>query len=452
MDLNEIQPEASGSGEGFEKKHYIAITVLLVLLAVLLTFVVTYVVLSVDYEEELNKINDYYLQQLQTVGEFKSVIDLYNSMPEELRNIEMYKKLAYIDGYFRYHYAGELDDDEIIYMVANGYIAGAGDRFGAYYTADEFDTLLGDVSGSSVGIGVYVTADMETEGIRISYVMNGGPAYRAGLLPGDIITHVNGTEVSNLGYYVALDKIKGVEGTEVRLSVLRGNETFEKTLTREKINIESVIYNKHENDSKTGIIRIVEFNNNTAQQFITAVKAAMADGCEQLVFDVRGNPGGTLDSVAEILDFLLPSGKIVTVKYGNGSEPDVIYSDDQGDEFEALYGKDVRMAVLVNGSTASAAELFSCALKDYGKAILVGEKTYGKGCGQNVLPLYDNSGLVFTTFLYDPPVSENYNGKGIEPTVKAELSEEAKKKNIFDLKHSEDDQLKAALEALNNIE
>ena len=104
---------------------------------------------------------------------------------------------------------------------------------------------------------------------------------------------------------------------------------------------------------------------------------------------------------------------------------------------------------MVNGGTASAAELFTCALKDYGKAIVVGEQTYGKGCGQNVLPLYDGSGLIFTTFYYDPPISKNYDGEGIAPDVIQELSEEASKKNVFELSHNEDDQLKAALEALN---
>ena len=165
------------------------------------------------------------------------------------------------------------------------------------------------------------------------------------------------------------------------------------------------------------------------------------------MFDLRGNPGGTLTSVLEMLDFLLPSGIIATVRYADGTSQKYT-SDGIGEEFSTLYGNDIKMAILTNGYTASAAELFTCALKDYEKAIVVGEKTYGKGCGQSVVPLSDGSGLAFTTFLYDPPKSANYNGVGITPNIEKELSEEASSKNLFDLSHNEDDQLKAAVEAL----
>ncbi len=431
-----------------DRKYYIAITSLFVALAILLTFVITYVIASISFDKELEKIEDKYREQLDYIGEFRTIIELYNSLPEELRNIETYEKLAYIDCYYRTNYVGEIDEEKLIYMVANGYIMGAEDMYGGYYTADEFKTVLGDVEGNTVGIGVYVTADLETDGIRISYVMKDGPANEAGLLPKDIITHIDGKSVTELGYYTAIDQIKGEAGTKVKLTVLRDGKYFEKTLTRKTVNVESVIYTKHESAEDVGVIRIVEFNNTTVEQFLAAVDEAIKnDGCTSLVFDLRGNPGGTLPSVVDILDFMLPEGIIITQRYASGEKMEY-RSDNEGDEFEALYGKDIKMAVLVDGSTASAAELFTCAMKDYEKAIIVGEKTYGKGCGQNVVPLYDGSGLVFTTFLYDPPKSKNYNGVGIAPDVKAELSEEASKKNIFERSHDEDDQLKAAVEAL----
>ena len=127
-----------------------------------------------------------------------------------------------------------------------------------------------------------------------------------------------------------------------------------------------------------------------------------------------------------------------------------IPSDLEGEEFTKLYeDKEIKMAVLVNGDTASAAELFTSAMKDIGDVIIVGEKTFGKGCGQNVIPLSDGTGFVFTTFMYDPPISPNYDGVGISPDIEAKLSEDASNKNIFELSHAEDDQLKAAVEALN---
>lgn len=431
-----------------DRKYYIGITALFVALAVLLTFVITYVIVSISFDRELEKIEAEYREELDYIGEFRTIIELYNALPEEQRNIETYKKLAYIDYYYRTNYVGKIDEEQLVYMVANGYVMGMEDMFGGYYTADEFKTVIGDVEGNTVGIGVYVTADLETDGIRISHVMEGGPAYEAGLLPKDVITHVDGKSVTELGYYTAIDLIKGEEGTEVKLVILRNGEYYEKTLTRKTVNVESVIYKKHASQDGVGIIRIVEFNNATYAQFKAAIETAIKkDKCKSLVFDLRGNPGGTLTSVVDMLDFMLPEGVIVTQRYAGGEKEEYL-SDNEGDEFEALYGKDIKMAVLVNGGTASAAELFTCAMKDYEKAIVVGEKTYGKGCGQNVVPLYDGSGLVFTTFMYDPPKSENYNGVGIAPHIKAELSEEASKMNIFELEHDKDDQLKAAVEAL----
>ncbi len=426
------------------RRYYVATTSLLVALAILLTFVITYVIMSVSHKDEIEALKG---QHDDYIGEFSSIINMYNSLPSELRNIETYKKLAYIDAYYRTYYAGKIDEDALVYMVANGYIMGAQDKFGGYYTADEFKTILGDVEGEAVGIGVYVTADMEIDGIRISYVMKDGPANEAGLLPGDIVTEIDGKKVGTLGYYTAIDLIRGEAGTEVKLTVLRDGKTFEKTLVRAVVKVESVIYTKHETESDVGIIRIIEFNKETTEQFISLVKKAMGEGCKSLVFDLRANPGGDLDAVVAMLDFMLPEGVIVTQRFSDGTKMEY-KSDETGEEFEALFGKDVPMAVLVNGGTASAAELFTCALKDYGKATIVGEQTYGKGCGQNVLPLYDGSGLIFTTFLYDPPKSANYDGVGIAPDVKKELSESASKKNIFELAHHEDDQLKAAVSAL----
>ena len=432
-----------------DRRYYISITCLFVALAILLTFVITYVLLTISHNKEIDELGEKYEETLDNYGEFRTIIELYNSLPKEMRNIETYKKLAYLDYYYRTSYAGEINEDELIYMVANGYILGIGDLYGGYYTADEFKTVVGEFEGNTVGIGVYITSDYEVDGIHITYVMKDGPAHEAGLLPGDIVTHVDGKRVSDIGYYAATDLIRGEENTQVELIILRDGKYIEKTLTRKAIEAESVIYTRHESEAGVGIIRIVEFNNATTAQFFSAVEQAInVDGCTKLVFDVRSNPGGVIDSVVEILDFMLPEGVIVTQRYANGEKHEYL-SDSEGKEFEALYGTDIEMAVLINSSSASAAELFTCALKDYGKAVIVGEKSFGKGCGQNVIPMYDGSGFVFTTFLYDPPKSENYNGVGISPDIQAELSEEAKLKNLFELLQSEDEQLKAAVEALN---
>lgn len=422
-----------------DKKSYIAITVLLIVLAVLLTFIITYACLD-------GALRSQYEEYMETVGEFKTIVELYNSLPEEMRNFEMYEKLAYIDAIYRTNYMGEIDEEKLVYALLNGYIVGAGDQFGAYYTADGFSDMMGETEGNTVGIGVYVAIE-DTGYIKILYVMSNGPAYEAGLLPGDIITHIDGQSVLELGYYDAIDLVKGDAGTEVELTVLRKTETVNVKVKRAEVETESIIYSKHQEDETVGVIRIIDFNNGTPEQFINAINELMNDGCKSLVFDLRNNPGGTLSSVVEMLDFLLPKGDVVKIRYSDGYI-EKYSSDEKGEEFIKLYGSDVKMAVLVNGNTASAAELFTCALKDYGVATVVGETTFGKGCGQNVLQLPHGDGLAITTFLYDPPSSPNYNGVGIKPDVKAELSDEAANKNIFELKHSEDNQLNKALEAI----
>lgn len=428
-----------------DRKYYIAITSLFVALAILLTFVITFVITTVKYDEKLEMLENSYNE---AVGEFSSIIQLYNALPEEMRNIETYKKLAYIDYYYRTNYVGELNEEQLVYMIANGYIVGAEDLFGGYYSKDEFASIMNDVGGSGVGIGVYVKADSETGNICILHVMKDGPSAEAGLLAKDIVTHVDGKSVVEVGYDTALDLIKGEENTTVKLTVLRGGKSLDITVTRRNYEVETVVYNKHQTENGVGVIRIMDFNGATAAQFMAAIETAInKDKCTSLVFDLRDNPGGLLTAVVEMLDFMLPEGVIVSQRYADGEKIEY-KSDAAGAEFEALYGTDIKMAVLVNGGTASAAELFTCALKDYGKAIVVGEQTFGKGCGQNVIPLGDGTGLAITTFMYDPPKSENYNGVGIEPTVPAKLSEEAAKKNLFELSHSDDDQLKAAIKAL----
>ena len=442
MDINEnysvigAEPKKSSA---IDKKSYFAITALLVVLAVLLTFIITYACLD-------GKLSAQYEEYMETVGEFKTIVELYNALPEEMRNFEMYEKLAYIDAIYRSNYIGEIDEEKLIYSLLNGYIVGAGDQFGAYYTVDGFSAMMGETEGNTVGIGVYVAVE-ETGYIKILYVMSNSPAYEAGLLPGDIITHIDGQSVTELGYYTAIDMVKGEKGTEVEITVLRKGNSLTVKVNRDQVETESIIYSKHQEDETVGVIRIIEFNNNTPEQFINAVTSLMDSGCKSLVFDLRNNPGGTLESVVEMLDFMLPKGDVVKIRYSDGYVQ-TYSSDNSGDEFTKLYGDNVKMAVLVNGNTASAAELFTCALKDYGVAKIVGETTFGKGCGQNVLMLPDGDGLAVTTFLYDPPSSPNYNGVGIEPDVKVELSEEAAQKNIFELLHSEDNQLNKALEAI----
>lgn len=425
-----------------QKKSYIAITAVITLLAVALTFFITYTSMYNQLLDERERLEEEYADRLDALGDFSSIAKLYEALPDELKNIEMYKKLAYIDMYYRSKYVGKIDEEKIIYTVANGYILGAEDVYGEYYTADDFKTIMSDASGNKVGIGVYVSLDVDTGYIKILSVMKNGPAHKAGMLAGDIITHVDGVDVAEKGYYTAIDMVTGEVGTEVNLTVLRGGEELTFKMKRAKVETETVFYHKYKYDETIGVVRVVEFNDALPKQFKDAVSALLLDGCTSLVFDMRNNPGGTLYSVVDILDYLLPEGDLVYIKDANGKVMEK-YTSDSG-------YINVPMAVLTNGNTASAAELFTSALKDYGAAVIVGEKTYGKGCGQSVVELPDGSGLRFTTFLYDPPKSENYNGVGILPDYEIALDESLEGINHFEYTDDNDNQLKKACEALGS--
>jgi len=208
-------------------------------------------------------------------------------------------------------------------------------------------------------------------------------------------------------------------------------------IERSFVTEQTVDYRVYSLDSSVGIIKITSFDTKTVEQFKNAVSALQAEGVTKLVFDVRNNPGGELVSICTILDSLLPEGPIIRTVDKSGTETTPYKSD----EAEL----DMPMAVIVNGSTASAAELFTSALMDYEKATVVGTLTYGKGCMQSIFPLQSGGALSLTTALYYPPFSENYNEIGITPDVVVELEGEAAEKNIYKLTDEEDTQLKAAV-------
>ena len=195
-------------------------------------------------------------------------------------------------------------------------------------------------------------------------------------------------------------------------------------------------------DSSVGIIKISEFDGNTPTQFVAAVEDLQSKGCEKLVIDLRYNPGGELSSIVTTLDYILPEGPIVRIFDADGNEVKTYYSE--------ATELDMPMAVLVNGSTASAAELFTSAVRDYNKAVIVGTTTYGKGCMQTTIPLSDNSAVSVTYRMYNPPFSDNYHGVGIVPDVEVELDESLTGKNIYKITDEEDNQLAAAVKSLDN--
>lgn len=322
-----------------------------------------------------------------------------------------FQKLEEINDYARVNYIKPIDDTSVLDQMAIGYLMGLNDPYAAYYTSDEFARLTEENEGQLVGIGISVCPSSDGA-IEILTVYPDSPAAEAGFQSGDEIVKVDGQYASEIGFNQATDLLHGEVGTTVTLTVCRNNEEFETSVIRENVEIPSVFYQM---DGNIGYIKITAFHQSTVSQFQEALTDLINQGANSLVFDLRDNGGGTLDSVCSILDTLLPEGVLVRQTRADGNTE--VLASSGAEEI------DLPMAVLTNGNTASAAELFTCDIKDYEKGIQVGEKTYGKGVLQTTHLLQDGSAIKLTTAYYNPAKSDNYDGVGLIPDYEVGLSE-----------------------------
>lgn len=363
-------------------------------------------------------------------------MDVFNTKVQGLsEREEMYNKLEKLDNLVRSKYVGAIDEKSLLDGIAAGYVSGLNDKYAHYYSIDDYEDQKLGSDGYTVGIGVTVTKE-ESGYISVVSVTNGSPAAEAGILVGDVIVGVDGEDVLALGYDAAVKRVRGVEGTTVSIVVRREGEDTSLNVARKKIDIVSSYGEMIEGD--VGYVRITEFNGATPTQFETAVSDLIQQGAKAFLFDVRDNRGGTVNSVAEILDYLLPKGVLATAVYKDGTET-VLHESDEERQL------DLPMTILVNGNTASAAELFAAAIRDFDKGELVGETTYGKGVMQETYSLEDGSGVTITVAQYNPPKSGNYDGVGLKPDYEAaspaSLSESSPDKQT-------DPQFKKGLEVL----
>lgn len=354
-------------------------------------------------------------------------------------------KLEELDRNFRAQYIGEIDDEKVIEYMLTGYIYGTGDAYAEYYTEDAFNAAMSDMNGSLEGIGVSVIYNAELGAIEILRVYPDSPAEKAKVKEGEFILYVGEEKlrVSEIGYYAAINAVRGKAGEDAYIYVSSdGSESSlkEYVITRAAIDKITVSYHQCEEDSSVGIIEISEFDSKTPEQFKNAVNELVTLGCSKFVFDVRNNPGGELNSVVSVLDFILPEGPVIRIFDKNDNEVNRMNSDESHIDYP--------IAILTNSNTASAAELFTSAIKDYEMGISVGTKTYGKGCMQTTVQLSDGSAYKVTYRFYKPPFSESYHGTGIEPDIDVELSEEASGISIYKLADKDDNQLMAAVKEL----
>ncbi len=341
----------------------------------------------------------------------------------------------YVDTYF--YYDEDMDMDAIAENVYKAYIEGLDDPYSAYYTEEELASMLESVTGTYCGIGAVVSQNVNEE-VIILLPYEGAPAFEAGLRPGDVILAIEDTELTGMELDQAVAIVKGEEGSAATFTVRRGEDIFEVEITRRKIDIPTV--SGEMKDGNIGYVQITSFDTVTVEQFTTIVDDLLAQGAKGLIFDLRDNGGGSLDSVVKMLDYLLPEGILVYMedKYDNRKN---YYSE------EGCIDENIPMVVLINGNSASASEVFAGALQDYERAQLIGTKSYGKGVVQNLMPLSDGSGLKLTIAVYFTPLGRNLNHNGIDPDTVVELEVD---ENSYDetgfLKEECDTQLQAALQ------
>ncbi|MBQ2999456.1 MAG: hypothetical protein IJD64_03250 [Clostridia bacterium] len=369
----------------------------------------------------------------------------------------------------------ELDEEEMMAAALKAYVYATGDPYAAYYTAEEYAAMMASSEGKTQGIGVNVAyTKIEYDGktqevIQVFHVTKDSPAddEENGVKPGDVIYAVesNGSflTVDSLGYEAALQKLQGVAGTTAKFQILRKENgvwsaPIERSVVRAEFTSDSV-YGEVSDSGEVGIIRIIQFDLTTPKQFSAEVDRLKKAGCERFVFDLRNNPGGTLQSIEAILSYFLSEGDVlirVKDKAGNEEISKVksvkysgIYEGCSVSESDIGKYKDLNAVVLCNGGTASAAELFTATFRDYDLGAIVGEKTYGKGSMQTIMPLvqygYTGALKLTTAMYYSGKDTKGYDGIGIDPDHKVALEGEG---SIYIREEADDNQLRFAIDLL----
>lgn len=352
-----------------------------------------------------------------------------------LSDTKTVQKLNYLESLINEEYLEEKEEDSLREGLYAGLMSGLNDPYSTYYTAEQYKELNTSNEGSYVGIGAVLQKDKD-RGAKIVQLYEGGSGEQAGLKKGDVLKAIDGEDVTEKETSDIASMIRESDKDSVTLTIQRDEETKEIKVEIRDVEIQTV---SHEMlDDETGYIRISEFSEVTSNQYKKAFEDLQDKGMKKLVVDLRDNPGGLLTAVCDVLRQILPEGLIVYTEDKNGKK-----------EEEKCDGKSelaMPLAVLVNGGSASASEIFAGAVKDYGIGTIVGTTTYGKGVVQTIQPLSDGSAVKITIAKYFTPKGNDINKKGIAPDVEAELSEDST--DWTELTHEEDTQLQSALKEI----
>lgn len=351
---------------------------------------------------------------------------------------DRYTKVTKLEEYVKDNYLYDVTDEQLEKGELKGVVSGLGDPYSEYYTKEEYDKLMEFTSGTFYGIGVVITKG-EDNLITVISPIKESPADKAGIKSGDKIIKINDQEFTADKMQDAANLMKGAKGTDVNVTILRSTtgETKDLVITRDEIQVETV---SSQNIDNLGYISISQFDEKTGDEFDEAIDSLTAQNIEGLILDLRGNPGGVVDTAAHIADKLLPEGMIVYAENKNGKRDFEFKSD------PAYFDKP--LVVLIDGGSASASELLSGAIKDYGRAQLIGKTTFGKGIVQTANRFPNGDGIKLTTAEYFLPSGTSIHKIGVKPDIEIDLPADIK--GIGPDYKDVDIQLQKAIEILNN--
>ena len=399
-----------------KRKYNIYKTIMIIVLTAFITFIITALV-GYNYV---------------TKGDGAKLLVRETSSNQDLIvQLEKYKSI--IDEF----YLGEVNEEDLKEGAIKGYIEGLGDPYTEYISKEEMKEYMEDTLGNYVGIGIYMLLDEENGKIKVLAPMKGSPAETVGIKSGDIIETVDGEEYTKDEMSEVANKIKGKEGTTVKIGIKRGEENLEFEVTRQNIKVNPVEGKILENN--IGYIQFASFDETTYEDFKAKYEELKNQGITSLIIDLRNNGGGLVDQATDIADLFVEK------------DTPLLYEVDKDENEEVIKAENdvtinIPTIILTNENTASASEILAGALKDLGKAKIVGTKTYGKGIIQQIIPLSDGSGIKITTEEYQTPNRNKIHEVGIEPDEIVELPETVT--NVLEILEDQDTQLQKAIELL----
>lgn len=368
---------------------------------------------------------------------------IYNKIIKDVASrSNLYSSVSEIDDLVRENYFGEINENLLTAMMSGGYVEGVGDRYSYYMTADDYTAYKEEEKGNKGGIGIIAVYDSQNNNIYVAEVSEGSPAQLQGISKGDVITAVDSVAVSQGNYEDLMESLNGQKLTNVQVTFTHGGES--KTVSVARGYAAQTVYYSVANN--IGYIKITAFYSTTAQQLEKALKHMSSNSVSSIIFDVRNTDTGLIANAVECIDILVPvategTGALATAVDKEGNTLETFTSDSDSVNFS--------MAVLINGKTSGAAELFACDLRDFGMAQLIGTKTMGNGTMQKVFELSDGGAIALTVAKINPYKSESFNGKGLEPDISVELTAEQNSR-LEMLSQADDAQYQKAVELLNS--